>query len=154
MGGTVEPTARALIGQLAEVSIRATPRGMPASEFLPRIERMDTSFYLLRWIQPSEEIHESYTWLLHTREGDSGSMNGGGFSSPRFDALLATAAHNREEKTRTVALREATAIVLGERPILPLYVQDDFYAFSSDLDFEPLPRQQFSTVLRRMRWKD
>ncbi len=153
MSGTVEPTVQALTGQLAEVSIQVTARGASAPEFLPRIEKMDTSFYLLRWVQPSEEIHESYAWLLHTHEGDSGSMNGGGFSNPRFDALLATAAHDREEKTRTRALREATAIVLGERPILPLYVQDDFYAFSSDLDFEPLPRQQFSTVLKRMRWK-
>jgi peptide/nickel transport system substrate-binding protein len=154
MSGNVEPAAKALISQLAEVSIRVTPRGRPATEFLPRVEQADTSFYLLRWSQPSEEIHESYAWLLHSREGNSGTMNGGGFSSPRFDALLATAAHDREEKTRTTALREATAIVLGERPILPLYVQDDFYAFSSDLDFEPLPRQQFSTVLKRMRWKN
>jgi peptide/nickel transport system substrate-binding protein len=154
MSGNVDPVAMALIAQLAQVSIRVTPRGGPASEFLPRVEKADTSFYLLRWVQPSEEIHESYAWLLHSREGNSGTMNGGGFASPRFDALLATAAHEREERTRTMALLEATAIVLAERPILPLYVQDDFYAFSSDLEFEPLPRQQFSTVLKRMRWKD
>ena len=154
MSGSVEPVAQALISQLAEAGIRVTARGRPANEFLPRIENTDTSFYLLRWVQPSEEIHESYTWLLHSRTGNSGTMNGGGFASPRFDALLATAAHEREEKTRTTALLEATAIVLAEHPILPLYVQDDLYAFSSDLEFEPLPRQQFSSVLKRMRWKD
>lgn len=62
--------------------------------------------------------------------------------------------HERSEKVRADALREATSIVLAERPILPLYVQKDLYAFSASLDFEPLPRQQFGTVLKRMRWKD
>ncbi len=152
--GTVDDVVRAILSQLAAVGIQVTPRGGSAAEFLTRVESADTSFYLLRWVQPSEEIQESYAWLLHTREGSFGTMNGGGFSNPRLDALLMAADHERSEKVRADALREATSIVLAERPILPLYVQKDLYAFSASLDFEPLPRQQFGTVLKRMRWKD
>ena len=154
LSGTVDEIVRALAAQLAPAAIRVTPRGEPSSTFLTRVESADTSFYLLRWVQPSEEIQESYTWLLHTRKGSSGTMNGGDFSNLRLDALLAASDHEGDERIRAGALREATGIVFAEHPILPLYVQKDLYAFSSDLNFEPLPRQQFGTVLKRMRWKD
>ena len=42
----------------------------------------------------------------------------------------------------------------AERPILALYRQNDLYAFSERLDFQPQPHQQLNTLVWRMKWKD
>jgi peptide/nickel transport system substrate-binding protein len=152
--GSVDAAARALAAQLTAVGLRARPRGAPAAGFLGRVESRDTSLYLLRWVQPSVELQETYTWLLQSPNGPAGTMNGGGYSDQRLDALLEQAGHTRGTKRRAQLLCDATALVRAERPIVPLYRQHDLYAFSETLDFRPEPRRQFSTILRRMRWRD
>ncbi len=113
----------------------------------------DTSFYLMRWVQPSEEIHETYTWLLHSPRGSLGTMNGGGYSNAGFDELLDQFSRERVEARRAALLRKAAAVIHAERPIVPLYRQNDLYAFSDFLDYQPQPHQQFSVPLLRMKWK-
>jgi peptide/nickel transport system substrate-binding protein len=154
MDGLLDDVVATLAHQLAPVGIRVRPRSGDPGRFLTRIERRDTSLYLLRWIQPSQEIHESYMWLLHSPGDAFGTMNAGAYSNARLDRLLEESAHEASEEQRGALLREATAIVHAERPILPLYRENDLYAFSTDLDFTPEPYQQFGTPLCRMRWKD
>jgi peptide/nickel transport system substrate-binding protein len=154
MKGVSDGVVGMLGGQLAAVGIRVRPRAADPGSFLTRIERRDTSLYLLRWIQPSQEIHEGYTWLVHSPGESLGTMNGGGWSDPRLDRLLDQATHEASKARRGILLREATALVHAERPILPLYRENDLYAFTTALDYEPQPHQQFSTPLERMRWKD
>ena len=68
-------------------------------------------------------------------------MNGGGYSNSRLDALLNEGAEQHSKARRGDLLREATALVHAERPILALYRQNDLYAFSERLDFQPQPHQ-------------
>lgn len=151
--GILDEVVEVVARQLGAAGVRVRPRAADVGEFLSRVESRDTSFYFMRWIQPSQEIHETYTWLLHSPRESFGTMNGGGYSNARLDRLLEISAHERRETERASLLREATALIHAERPILPLFRQHDLYAFSKDLDFRPEPQQQFGTILRRMRWK-
>jgi peptide/nickel transport system substrate-binding protein len=152
--GTLDEVARELAAQLSGVGIRLRLRPSEPSEFYPRIKRRDTSLYLLRWIQPSQEINETYSWLLHTPGEGIGAMNCGGYSNERLDRLLERAAQATVPELRMQTLLAATALVRSERPILPLYRANDLYAFSDRLDFQPEPNQWWHTPLWRMRWNN
>jgi peptide/nickel transport system substrate-binding protein len=153
-GRAAGEVVRVLAEQLASIGVRVRGREGKPAEFLPRVERRDTSFYLLRWIQPSQEISETYTWLLHTPEAGFGTMNGGGYANATLDRLLAESARRRlSNREHAPQLREATALIHGNRPVLPLYRENDLYAFSDRLDYRPEPFEQFSTVLERMKWR-
>lgn len=152
--GTLDGVVTMLSRQLEAVGIRLRARGNESAEFLARLERHDTSLYLLRWVQPSEAIEETYSWLLHSPRGELGTMNGGGYSNPRLDRLLEDDSGQHSKARRGDLLREATALVHADRPILALYRQQDLHAFSERLDFQPQPHQQLNTLVWRMRWKD
>jgi hypothetical protein len=81
-------------------------------------------------------------------------MNGGGYSNPLLDRILEDSAGRRSVPRRVDRLREATALVHADRPILALCRPNDLYAFSERLDFRPEPHQQFQVLVWRMRWKD
>jgi peptide/nickel transport system substrate-binding protein len=150
--GTLDGVVAMLGRQLEAVGIRLRARSNEPDDFLARLERHDTPLYLLRWVQPSEAIEETYTWLLHSPHGELGTMNGGGYSSPRLDQLLENGLGRHSKTRRGELLREATLLVHADRPILVLYRQNDLHAFSEDLDFRPQPHEQFNTLLWRMRW--
>lgn len=152
--GTQDGVVAMLDRQLEAVGIRLEPRSNDVAGFLARVERRDSPLYLLRWIQPSEAIEETYSWLLHSPRGDLGAMNGGGYSNPRLDRILEDGASRRSTQRRGDLLREATALVHADRPILALYHPNDLYAFSDRLDFQPQPHQQFQVLVWRMKWKD
>ncbi len=74
--------------------------------------------------------------------------------NPALDRILEDGESRRSTPRRADQLREATALVHGDRPILALYRPDDLYAFSERLDFQPPPHRQFQVLVWRMRWKD
>ena len=63
--------------------------------------------------------------LLHTYDKDAGkgAFNRVRFSSPEFDAALADALQEFDTDARLKKLRDVTAMVFDEQPIVPLYWQ-------------------------------
>ncbi len=151
MQGVGEPVFGALAAQAAEAGIRLRLRSAAPREFLERVEARDVSAYLLRWTGESGTAQDSYASLLHTRRGELGYMNGGGWSEPRFDALLERVAGLRAHEKRAPLLLEATRLVAQERPILPLYRLHDLFAFSDRLEFDP--RRQRTVRVAELRFR-
>jgi peptide/nickel transport system substrate-binding protein len=94
---------------------------------------------LSRFGCPTGDASDLFENLLHTRDPGRalGLMNGTGYSSPAVDGLIERAARTLEMSRRQEILFEATARVLEDLPVVPLYVDQDLYAFRSGVAWTP-----------------
>lgn len=147
----IDAVVQAVTQQLAAVGVRARPRALESAEFMQRIEARDTSMYVLGWLNETGSAHETYASLLHSPAAGLGATNGGGFSSPRLDELLAAYADEPEAARQVELLQEATRLVADEHPVIPLYRQNDLYAVGAGLRWDPPLHRRI--LASRMRWQ-
>lgn len=65
------------------------------------------------------DYRDATTFLQYLATGDG--LNSGGYSNPQYDALLQSAAKERDEQKRWRLLEQAEALMLRDQPIIPLY---------------------------------
>jgi peptide/nickel transport system substrate-binding protein len=131
-----ELVAAELVRQLAPVGIRLQLRPQSPEAFFARLERRDTSLYLLGWIGTSGDAGPSYEYLLRTASGGFGHDNAGGYSNPELDRLVEEARH-LGPADRLPLLRRVAEIVHRDMPVVPLYRAADVYALDRRLEFAP-----------------
>ncbi len=124
--GNNQPPAdicQAVVPMLAQVGIRARPNTMPMTGFFPKIERHDTSFYLLSWGGgvTSDALY-TLNALFHTpdRTG-SGDFNMGGWSNPEMDRLIERIKVEMDPAKRNEAIRQALVLANRELPVVTLH---------------------------------
>jgi peptide/nickel transport system substrate-binding protein len=122
--------------QLLPVGIRLRPRAQEPEVFFARLERRDTSLYLLGWIGTSGDAGPTYEYLLHTATAGFGRENAGGYSNPELDRLVEQARH-LGPVDRLPLLRRVAEIVHRDQPVVPLYRAADVYALDRRLEFAP-----------------
>jgi peptide/nickel transport system substrate-binding protein len=148
----IDAVAAEIGRQLGAVGIRVGPRPTTPNELITRVEARDTRLFLLGWLNETGSAHETYGSLLATPGEDAGATNGSGWSHPGFDRLLADVARESDNDRRGLALRKATQLVYDELPVIPLYCQQDLYAFSAQLAFEPSLYRRI--VVARLRFEE
>jgi peptide/nickel transport system substrate-binding protein len=139
-----------LVRQLAPVGIRVQLRPQPPEEFFARIERRDTSLYLLGWIGTSGDAGPSYEYLLRTPGNGFGRDNAGGYSNPELDRLVDEAMHLGPAE-RLPLLRRVAEIVHRDQPVVPLYRAADVYAVDRRLQFTPRVDRRIRAA--EIRWR-
>jgi peptide/nickel transport system substrate-binding protein len=126
-----------LAKQLGIVGIEVRPRPQEAETFFQRIERHDTAFYLMGWIASSGDAGVSYGYLAHSPIGGLGAENGAGYSNPRVDSLLDRSTGELRVGDRQQLLMDVGAAIHEDKPMIPLYRQEDIYAVGPRLGFDP-----------------
>src|SRR3712207_2754483 len=108
----------------ARVGVRASLRAQPIAPFFAKIQRDDTSAYLLGWGVPTLDALYSFQSLLASRNGEQGDgiWNYGRYSNPRMDALVARMKVESGE-ARANTIREALRIYREDVPHIPLHHQ-------------------------------
>ena len=124
--GNIQPAAdiaQAVAAMLAQVGIRARPNIVPQANYFPKIEKHDTSFYVLSW-GPGVTADALYTQqaLLHTpgRKGE-GDFNLGRWSNARVDELIGKMRSEPDMAKRDGYAREVQLIMARELPIVTLH---------------------------------
>jgi len=124
--GNLQPAAdiaQAVAAMLSQVGIRVKVNIIPQPAFFPKIEKFDTSFYILSW-GSGGTADALYTLqaLLHTHGGKAeGDFNIGRWSNARFDEIVQRMQVEPDMARRDALAREAQLIVGRELPILPLH---------------------------------
>ena len=124
--GNIQPAAdicQAVAVMLAQVGIRARPNIVPQSNYFPKIEKYDTSFYLLSWggAVTSDALYTLQA-LLHTVTGKGeGDFNMGRWSNAKMDRLLAAIRTEPDVKKRDAAIREAMLLANAELPLAAIH---------------------------------
>ena len=124
--GTNQPAAdicQAVAAMLAQVGIRVKPNIVMQSAFFPKIEKYDTSFYLLSWGGgvTSDALY-TLNALLHSvgRKGE-GDFNMGRYVSAEMDRLIAQVKGEQDEAKRDAAIRDALLLAHRDLPVIPIH---------------------------------
>jgi peptide/nickel transport system substrate-binding protein len=116
----------------ARVGVRARLNAMPIAPFFAKIQRDDTSIYMLGWGVPTLDALYSFQSLLATRNGAQGDgiWNYGRYSNPQMDALIQ---RMKVETGPAAAGRHppGAAPVPGRRAAHPAAPPDDPWAMRS-----------------------
>ncbi|MEP7156734.1 MAG: ABC transporter substrate-binding protein, partial [Betaproteobacteria bacterium] len=115
---------QAIPPMLAQIGIKVTPNVVPTANFFGKLQKFDTSFYLLSWGTPTADALYTLQFTLHTAVGDkngSGEGNYGRYTNPKLDYLIDQARVENDLKRRDVFIRDALMIVKSELPVIPLH---------------------------------
>ena len=115
---------QAIPPMLAQIGIKVMPNIVPTANYFGKLQKLDTSFYLLSWGTPTSDALYTLQFTLHTPMGDnsgSGDGNYGRHTNPKFDYLVDQARIENDLKRRDAHIRDALLIITNELPILPLH---------------------------------
>lgn len=111
-----------------------------------------TDLYTLGWATlPMLDAYSPLLQIFHTKEGNSGVFNWGGWSYPELDALIQAAGSELDLEKRLALETEALGIVKAEHIMIPLHQQPMAWAITDDVGQMPLfpdnkPRLWFATM--------
>jgi peptide/nickel transport system substrate-binding protein len=119
-----EKICQALAAMWAQIGVKVSVNAMPRAVYFPKLEKFDTSLYMLGWggaatdgifiLQP---VLSSYTG-----KGD-GDYNYGRYSNPKIDELVAKIRIEMNPEVRLQEIRDALAAHNAEINHLPLHRQ-------------------------------
>ena len=125
--GNNQPAAdicQAIPPMLAQIGIKVAPNIVPTTNYFGKLQRLDTSFYLLSWGTPTSDALYTLQFTLHTPINDSsgsGDGNYGRHTNPKFDYLVDKARIENDLVKRDALIRDALLILKDDLPILPLH---------------------------------
>ena len=125
--GNNQPPAdicQAVAPMLTQVGIRVTPNIVPLANYFPKLQRFDTSFYLLSWGSITFDAFYTLQALLATHAGDQGAggdSNYGRYTNPKMDALLTKIKVEMDMKKRDLLIHEALLLNNSDVATLPLH---------------------------------
>jgi peptide/nickel transport system substrate-binding protein len=138
--GNIQPAAdicQAIPPMLSQVGIRATPNIVPQASYFPKIQKFDTSMYLLSWGAATYDALYNLQALLHTTTGTqtgNGDSNYGRYSNPKMDELIGKIKVEGDLKKRDVFIREALMLNNSEVGVLPIHVPIVPWAMRKNVD--------------------
>ncbi|MBK8322828.1 MAG: ABC transporter substrate-binding protein [Betaproteobacteria bacterium] len=125
----------ATAAMLAQVNIKVKVNAQPRTIWSPKIQNMDTSFYMLGWGVPTFDSQYSLQSLLRTRVEKSadGDYNLGRYSNPKVDALIDSLKSEIDPKKRAAIAREVTQLHQADVGHIPLHHQVIPWAMRSNV---------------------
>ena len=138
-----EQICQAIVAMWARVGVRARLNSMPLAPFFAKIQRDDTSIYMLGWGVPTLDALYSFQSLLATRNGAQGDgiWNYGRYSNPQMDALIQRMKVETGE-ARQATIREALRLYREDVPHIPLHHQMIPWAMRGTLSIPHMANNQ------------
>jgi peptide/nickel transport system substrate-binding protein len=138
-----EQICQAVAAMWTRVGVRTRLNAMPLGLFFPKIQREDTSIYLLGWGVPTLDALYSFQSLLRTRDGGQGNgiWNYGRYSNPRMDALI-DRMQVESGAARTETIREALRLYREDLPHIPLHHQMIPWAVRANISIPHMANNQ------------
>lgn len=136
---STHPTVDEIIRQLAAVGIRVREQSWPTEALYDRIDHGLSQMHTSGWVCSSGESAELFQTSLHTRDSRSGlgRGNGLGYSNLELDRLTELIVATIDPGSRVELEKRAMAVALDDLPLVPLYIQEDRYAMTPDVLWEP-----------------
>ena len=125
----------AVAGMLAKIGVTVKVNAMPRAQYFPKIQNLDTSFYMLGWGVPTFDSQYALQSLICTRveKTADGDYNLGRYSNPKVDEALDQLKTEVDPKKRAALAHEASALHQAEVGHLPLHFQVIPWAMRSNV---------------------
>src|SRR6056297_1061842 len=124
----------------------------PRAVQMPKRTQGNTDIYVQGWATlPMLDAYSPLLQIFHSKEGNSGVFNFGGWSYPELDALVQQAGMELDLEKRLSLQTEALKIVKDEHIMVPLHQQPMAWAVTKEVTEMPLfpdnkPRLWFAQV--------
>jgi peptide/nickel transport system substrate-binding protein len=103
-----EEICQTLASMWARLNVKIRVNAMPRSTYFPKLQKFDTSMYLLGWGGAITDAETTLTPLLRSRgEGGIGSWNFGGVKNAKLDELAAASGKEADPKKREQLVKAA-----------------------------------------------
>jgi peptide/nickel transport system substrate-binding protein len=125
----------AIAAMLAQVNINVRVNSMPRANYFPKIQNLDTSFYMLGWGVPTFDSQYALQSLVRTRieKTPDGDYNLGKYSNPKVDENIDKLKTEIDPKKRTELAVEASRIHAADFGHIPLHFQVIPWAMRSNV---------------------
>jgi peptide/nickel transport system substrate-binding protein len=130
-----EEICLAVAAMLAKVDIKVKVTALPRATYFPKIEKLDTSFYMLGWGGAVTDAQTTLDPVLRSYDPGTGKgfFNYGRYSNPKLDALIDAAAVELNVDKRKELIREALAEHNANVHHVPLHRQVIPWAMRSNV---------------------
>jgi len=114
----------ALASMWAQLKLKVKVNAMPRTTYFPKVEKHDTSAYMMGWGGAILDAETSMTPLYRTRGGGGvGAYNYGGIKVDAADALAAQSSVEPDPKKREAQIKQALKLFKEEVAVIPLHRQ-------------------------------
>ncbi|MBP5991073.1 MAG: ABC transporter substrate-binding protein [Piscinibacter sp.] len=114
----------ALAGMWAQLKIKVKVNAQPRATYFPKLEKQDTSLYMLGWGGAITDAETTFTPVLRNRgEKGVGYWNFGGVKNDKFDALAAQSSVEPDAKKREGLIKAALREYKEQVHVIPLHRQ-------------------------------
>ena len=119
-----EKICQAIAAMWSQVGVNTRVNTMPRATYFPKLEKLETSVYMLGWGGASTDAIFTLQPVMSTWNGKGdGDYNYGRFSNPKLDALTARIKVEMDREARLALIREALAAQKAEFNHIPLHRQ-------------------------------
>jgi peptide/nickel transport system substrate-binding protein len=147
-----ERICQAVGAQLARIGVRVTVNVMPFNLYVGKLQRAETSFYLLGWATPIYDTYVTLQALVRTRgQGADGTNNFGSYSNPALDALIDRIKFEADLTERYRLVREAGRMIRDDVAYIPLHHQTIMWAMRANIEAVLPPENQLDVKWVRIR---
>ena len=130
-----EAICTALAAMWSQLKVKIKVNAQPRALWFPKMEKFDTSMYLLGWGGAVTDAETTFTPVLRTLgERGVGLYNWGRVRNDKFDALAAASSVEPDAKKREQLIRAALAEYLAQSHLLPLHRQVIPWAMRSNVE--------------------
>ncbi|MEO9135309.1 MAG: ABC transporter substrate-binding protein [Casimicrobiaceae bacterium] len=99
---------QAITSMWAKIGLKVTLDAMPKAQYFAKINKHDTSLYMLGWAVATFDAQDALINLVHTPDGKgNGEYNDGGYSNPKMDELIDNMSREGDVKKRLEMIHEA-----------------------------------------------
>ena len=114
----------ALASMWAQLKVKVKVNAMPRATYFPKLEKQDTSVYMLGWGGAVTDAETTLTPVLRNRADKGvGFYNYGGSKNDKFDALAASSSTEADPKKREELVKAALKEYKDNVHTLPLHRQ-------------------------------
>ncbi len=119
-----EEICQAVAVMWAKIGVKLRVNAMPRSTYFSKLQRLDTSMYLLGWGGSITDAETTLTPLLRTRgEAGVGAWNFGQIANAKFDGLAAASSREADPVKREKLIKAALQEQKDQLLTLPLHRQ-------------------------------
>jgi peptide/nickel transport system substrate-binding protein len=131
-----EAICQALVAMWSQIGVKANLNAMPLATYFPKVQRDDTSLYLLGWGVPTYDALYSLQALIRTRDGSpgNGTWNHGRFSDPDFDKVIDAVKLETNADARRKLIADFNKLYFERVPHIPLHHQVIPWAMRANVD--------------------
>ena len=114
----------ALAGMWSKIGVNVKVAAIPKANFFPKVQKLDTSMYMLGWGGATTDAIFTLKPVLHSRnDKGAGEYNWGNYKIPEFDALIDDLEGEMDAKKRQDMIVKAMQMHHDQVLHIPLHLQ-------------------------------